>query len=79
MSLVKKPQMTEMGEIALDLFYHLQEPGANPAAESAPSHKEALLMRRIQEANMREVRRIINLFIAETSTAGAQLESRERE
>jgi hypothetical protein len=46
----------------------LQESLAGPspfelAAESAPSHKEALVMRRIQDANMREVRRITNLLL----------------
>jgi hypothetical protein len=33
------------------------------AAEIAPSHAEALLMRRTQDANMREVRRLINLLL----------------
>ena len=32
------------------------------AAEIAPSHADALLMRRTQDANMREVRRLINLL-----------------
>ena len=46
----------------------LQESLAGPspyelAAESAPSHKEALVMRRIQDGNMREVRRITNLLL----------------
>ncbi len=46
----------------------LQESLAGPspielAAESAPSHKEALVMRHIQDANMREVRRITNLLL----------------
>ena len=33
------------------------------AAEIAPSHADALLMRRTQDANMREVRRLINLLL----------------
>ena len=33
------------------------------AAEVAPSHADALLMRRTQDANMREVRRLINLLL----------------
>ena len=33
------------------------------AAETAPSHADALLMRRTQDANMREVRRLINLLL----------------
>jgi len=33
------------------------------AAETAPSHAEALLMRRVQDANMREVRRLTNLLL----------------
>jgi hypothetical protein len=33
------------------------------AAESAPSHADARLMRRMQDANMREVRRLINLLL----------------
>jgi hypothetical protein len=33
------------------------------AAEIAPSHADALLMRRMQDANMREVRRLINLLL----------------
>jgi hypothetical protein len=33
------------------------------AAEIAPSHAEALLMRRTQDANMREVRRLTNLLL----------------
>jgi hypothetical protein len=33
------------------------------AAEFAPSHADALLMRRIQDANMREVRRLTNLLL----------------
>ncbi len=33
------------------------------AAEIAPSHAEALLMRRMQDANMREVRRLTNLLL----------------
>ena len=33
------------------------------AAEIAPGHAEALLMRRIQDANMREVRRLTNLLL----------------
>jgi hypothetical protein len=46
----------------------LQESLAGPspielAAESAPSYKEALVMRRIQDANIREVRRITNLLL----------------
>jgi hypothetical protein len=46
----------------------LQESLAGPspselAADSAPSHKEALVMRRIQDANIREVRRITNLLL----------------
>jgi hypothetical protein len=31
--------------------------------EIAPSHADALLMRRTQDANMREVRRLINLLL----------------
>ena len=46
----------------------LQESLAGPspyefAAEIAPSHADALLMRRTQDANMREVRRLINLLL----------------
>jgi len=33
------------------------------AAEIAPSHADALLMRRTQDANMRDVRRLINLLL----------------
>ena len=33
------------------------------ALEIAPSHADALLMRRTQDANMREVRRLINLLL----------------
>jgi hypothetical protein len=33
------------------------------AAEIAPSHADALLMRRLQDANMREVRRLTNLLL----------------
>jgi len=33
------------------------------AAEIAPSHTDALLMRRMQDANMREVRRLTNLLL----------------
>ncbi len=33
------------------------------AAEIAPSHADALLMRRTQDANMREIRRLINLLL----------------
>jgi hypothetical protein len=33
------------------------------AAEVAPSHADALLMHRTQDANMREVRRLINLLL----------------
>jgi hypothetical protein len=33
------------------------------AAESAPSHADALLMRRTQDSNMREVRRVTNLLL----------------
>jgi hypothetical protein len=33
------------------------------AAKIAPSHADALLMRRMQDANMREVRRLINLLL----------------
>ncbi|MGO8789800.1 MAG: hypothetical protein ACLQVL_20775 [Terriglobia bacterium] len=33
------------------------------AAEIAPSHADALLMRRAQDANMREIRRLINLLL----------------
>jgi hypothetical protein len=33
------------------------------AAEIAPSHADALLMRRTQDGNMREVRRLINLLL----------------
>jgi hypothetical protein len=33
------------------------------AAEIAPSHADALLMRRMQDANMREVRRLTNLLL----------------
>jgi hypothetical protein len=33
------------------------------AAEIAPSHADALLMRRTQVANMREIRRLINLLL----------------
>jgi hypothetical protein len=33
------------------------------AAEIAPGHAEALLMRRLQDANMREVRRLTNLLL----------------
>jgi len=33
------------------------------AVEIAPNHAEALLMRRIQDANMREVRRLTNLLL----------------
>ena len=46
----------------------LQESLAGPspyelAAEIAPGHADALLMRRMQDANMREVRRLINLLL----------------
>ena len=33
------------------------------AAEIAPAHADALLMRRMQDANMREVRRLTNLLL----------------
>jgi len=33
------------------------------AAEIAPGHAEALLIRRVQDANMREVRRLTNLLL----------------
>jgi hypothetical protein len=33
------------------------------AAEIAPSHDDALVMRRMQDANLREVRRITNLLL----------------
>ena len=47
---------------------HLKESLAGPspyefAAEIAPSHADALLMRRTQDANMREVRRLTNLLL----------------
>ncbi len=43
-------------------------PSAGPspyelAAEIAPSHADALLMRRMQDANLREVRRLTNLLL----------------
>ena len=51
------------------------------AAEIAPGHAEALLMRRMQDANMREVRRLTNLLLKikrQERTVGA-LQARENE
>ena len=55
MSLVKSPTMTE-NKLAGPSPFEL-------AAQNAPSHAEVLLMRRAQDANMREVRRLTNLLL----------------
>jgi hypothetical protein len=47
------------------------------AAEIAPSHADALLMRRTQDANMREVRRLINLLV-KIKRYGRQMEASEK-
>ena len=51
------------------------------AAEIAPSHAEALLMRRTQDANMREVRRLTNLLlkIEHRKSPGEDLEAGEED
>ena len=47
------------------------------AAEIAPGHAEALLVRRVQDANMREVRRLTNLLL-KIKGSGQNAEPREQ-
>jgi len=47
------------------------------AAEIAPGHAEALLVRRVQDANMREVRRLTNLLL-KIKGRGQNAEPREQ-
>jgi hypothetical protein len=59
-------RQVEVCETQRKTLLHESLAGPSPyelAAEIAPGHGEALLMRRLQDANMREVRRLTNLLL----------------
>ncbi len=65
MSLIRKHEMTEK-QLAANHRSQKLARGLSPsdrAAEIAPTHPNARLMRRMQDSNFREVRRLTNLLL----------------